>query len=76
MLHVAAADWPQFRGPGGQGHADATNLPLSFSTSENVAWTTELPGTGWSSPVALDGQDAGAVGEATGELWAAASGMA
>ena len=49
------ADWPQWRGPGGQGHADG-KLPLSWSETENVAWKTPIPGRGWSSPVILEGQ--------------------
>lgn len=43
--------WPQFRGPGGQGHAPGVHLPLSWSETENVRWKTALPGEGWSSPV-------------------------
>jgi outer membrane protein assembly factor BamB len=46
-----AADWPQFRGPDGQGHSLEKNLPLAWSETENVAWKTPLPGLGWSSPV-------------------------
>jgi outer membrane protein assembly factor BamB len=46
-----AADWPQFRGPGGQGHADVTGLPTEWSSTKNVAWKKEIPGAGWSSPV-------------------------
>jgi outer membrane protein assembly factor BamB len=45
-----AADWPQFRGPGGQGHSTAKNVPLSWSETENVTWKVPLPGLGWSSP--------------------------
>ena len=45
-----AADWPQFRGPGGQGHSDATNLPLTWSETENVVWKVPVAGLGWSSP--------------------------
>jgi hypothetical protein len=48
---VQGADWPQFRGPGGQGHSTATNLPIQWSESDNVAWKTPIPGRGWSSPV-------------------------
>jgi outer membrane protein assembly factor BamB len=48
---VRAQDWPQFRGPDGQGHSDATGLPLTWSETENVAWKTAVPGLGWSSPV-------------------------
>lgn len=47
---LSAADWPQFRGPGGQGHSDATNLPSAWSESENVTWKVPVPGFGWSSP--------------------------
>jgi outer membrane protein assembly factor BamB len=43
--------WPQFRGPGGQGHADAAKLPINWSEDEHVTWKTEIPGKGWSSPV-------------------------
>jgi outer membrane protein assembly factor BamB len=48
---AAEPEWPQFRGPGGQGHATASSLPTSWSESENVAWKAPLPGRGWSSPV-------------------------
>jgi outer membrane protein assembly factor BamB len=46
-----AADWPQFRGPDGQGHSAARNLPLTWSETANVAWKVAVPGLGWSSPV-------------------------
>ena len=47
-----ATGWPQWRGPGGQGHAnDAHDLPVEWSETKNVAWKTPLPGRGWSSPV-------------------------
>jgi outer membrane protein assembly factor BamB len=45
------AEWPQFRGPRGAGVADESSLPQKWSTTENVAWTVELPGRGWSSPI-------------------------
>ena len=44
-------EWPQFRGPGGQGHSDAEGLPLTWSESEHVKWKTAIPGEGHSSPV-------------------------
>lgn len=47
----AAADWPEFRGPTGQGQATATGLPVEWSATRNVAWKQPLPGLGWSSPV-------------------------
>ena len=51
-----AADWPQFRGPTGQGHAPDETVPLAWSETENVAWKTPVPGLGWSSPVAGGGR--------------------
>jgi outer membrane protein assembly factor BamB len=44
-------DWPQFRGPSGQGVSDQTGLPLTWSETKNVLWKTAIPGKGWSSPV-------------------------
>jgi outer membrane protein assembly factor BamB len=48
---AVAQDWPQFRGPGGQGHSEARGLPAEWSDSTNVAWKVPVPGRGWSSPV-------------------------
>jgi outer membrane protein assembly factor BamB len=47
----AAADWSRFRGPGGLGLSDETGLPTTWSSTENIAWKTKLPGPGSSSPV-------------------------
>ena len=44
-------DWPQFRGPTGQGHATVRGLPLEWSETKNIVWKTPLRGRGWSSPV-------------------------
>jgi outer membrane protein assembly factor BamB len=51
VAHAASDDWPQFRGPSGQGHATATGLPISWSETENIRWKVPIPGLGWSSPV-------------------------
>ena len=48
---VFSNDWPQFRGPTGQGISDERNLPLTWSETKNVRWKTAIPGRGWSSPV-------------------------
>ncbi|MBI1840340.1 MAG: PQQ-binding-like beta-propeller repeat protein [Verrucomicrobia bacterium] len=53
---MALENWPQFRGPQGDGHADSSRLPLSWSESENIAWQTPIPGSGWSSPVVWGNQ--------------------
>jgi outer membrane protein assembly factor BamB len=43
--------WPQFRGPQSMGVAEDPALPDTWSATENVAWKTDIPRTGWSSPV-------------------------
>jgi outer membrane protein assembly factor BamB len=52
----AGSDWPQFRGPGGQGDVGNVSLPLKWSESGGIKWKTALPGRGWSSPVIADGK--------------------
>ncbi len=49
-------DWPQFRGPGGQGQSSEVGLPIQWSESKNVAWKVPVPGRGWSSPVVARGR--------------------
>jgi outer membrane protein assembly factor BamB len=51
-----AEDWPQFRGPGGEGHSAERNLPVEWSESSNIAWRVPVPGLGWSSPVIAGGR--------------------
>ncbi len=50
-----AAEWPEWRGPGGQGHASAKGLPTVWSETNGIAWKANIPGRGWSSPV-IDGK--------------------
>jgi outer membrane protein assembly factor BamB len=47
----AVDDWPQFRGPQSTGVVEDQALPDTWSTTHNVIWKTEIPGSGWSSPV-------------------------
>src|SRR4026209_3049803 len=51
LLLVFPGDWPQFRGPTGQGVSDERGLPLEWSETKNVKWKVAIPGKGWSSPV-------------------------
>ncbi|MDA7525219.1 PQQ-binding-like beta-propeller repeat protein [Verrucomicrobia bacterium] len=44
------ADWKQWRGPTGQGHAEG-KIPAEWSETQNISWKTPIPGKGWSSPV-------------------------
>jgi len=49
-------EWPQFRGPAGDGHSAETGLPLEWNETQNVLWKTDLRGRGWSSPVVAGGR--------------------
>jgi outer membrane protein assembly factor BamB len=53
---AGAEEWPQFRGPGGQGHSSESAIPLEWSETLNIAWKAPVPGRGWSSPIVADGR--------------------
>ncbi|MCA9052441.1 MAG: PQQ-like beta-propeller repeat protein [Planctomycetaceae bacterium] len=64
-----AENWPEWRGPQGNGISSETGLPIHWSQTENVAWRTPLPGPGGATPVvwedhifltATDGPEEGA----------------
>jgi outer membrane protein assembly factor BamB len=48
---AVADNWPQFRGPAGNGTAEAANFPIEWSSDSNIAWKAALPGRGASSPI-------------------------
>jgi len=50
-IPAAGQNWPQFRGTRGGVAADDLRLPDTWSTTENIAWSLNLPGRSWSSPV-------------------------
>ena len=52
----ATEDWPQFRGPDGQGHSVERGLPLEWGEARNVRWKSPIAGLGWSSPVVANGK--------------------
>jgi outer membrane protein assembly factor BamB len=56
LAFAGETEWPQFRGPTGQGISAAKNVPINWSATENIAWSIELPGKGWSSPVLSKGR--------------------
>lgn len=56
VLPIQAENWPCWRGPRGDGSSLETNVPLRWSSTENVAWKTPIPGAGHSSPVVWDNQ--------------------
>src|SRR5262249_12182570 len=51
--HVAAGDWPCFRGPNGLAFSDENDLPHTWNGrgGENVLWKAPLRGQGQSSPI-------------------------
>jgi len=51
-LQFATADWPQFRGPLGNGIASAADVPAKLDTN-SIAWAADLPGRGLSSPIII-----------------------
>ncbi|QVL33522.1 PQQ-binding-like beta-propeller repeat protein [Telmatocola sphagniphila] len=53
VIAAAAADWPQFRGPTGDGVAEGISLPEKWDAKTNLAWKAEIPGYGWSQPIIL-----------------------
>ena len=47
-----AADWPQFRGPHGNGVVEESGLPAKLKDA-NIHWASDLPGRGLSSPIVI-----------------------
>jgi outer membrane protein assembly factor BamB len=48
---AAGSNWPQWRGPSGQGTSEEKNLPTTWSASKNIKWKTPIEGRGHSSPI-------------------------
>jgi outer membrane protein assembly factor BamB len=48
--------WPEYRGPTRDGHAPRAEIPLRWGEKDNVRWKTPIRGSGWSSPVVVDGR--------------------
>ncbi len=51
----AAAQWSEWRGGMAAGVGDGLNLPTEWSETRNIAWKTEIPGRGLSSPALAGG---------------------
>jgi len=51
FVSESLADWPQFRGPSGNGYLGELNHPTQWSMEENLAWSQSIPGGGWASPI-------------------------
>lgn len=48
---VSAQNWPQWRGPALNGVSAEKNLPVKWSSQENVAWKLALPGVSGATPI-------------------------
>lgn len=48
---VSGGNWPAWRGPEGTGVSQEKDLPLRWSTGENIRWRTPLPDRGNSTPI-------------------------
>jgi outer membrane protein assembly factor BamB len=49
----APSDWPQFRGPGGQGVSPDKGVPTTWGPKDNLLWKIDLPGPGTGSPIVI-----------------------
>jgi outer membrane protein assembly factor BamB len=50
-ISASAQNWPQWRGPSGQGISSEKDLPLEWSPEKNIKWRTPITGRGHSSPI-------------------------
>src|SRR5688572_23777144 len=48
---LTANNWPAWRGPSDAGVSPEKNLPVSWSDTQNVAWSMPIRGMGVSSPI-------------------------
>lgn len=55
-VHGQNLAWPQFRGPDANPVGAHTRLAERWSKTENVEWSNEIPGRGWSSPIVTGGK--------------------
>lgn len=54
--NTLADNWPQWRGPAGNGVVPGGEFPTEFSLKKNLAWSEELPGKGSSTPTVYGGK--------------------
>ena len=50
-LAAHAQNWPGWRGPTGDGISLEKDVPTRWSATENIAWKSQIPGEGHSSPI-------------------------
>jgi outer membrane protein assembly factor BamB len=52
-IRLADSDWPQWRGPNGNGSAGKQRIPTLWDESTNILWKSSVPGRGHASPVVV-----------------------
>ncbi len=55
-IHGQDMAWPQFRGPDSNPVGAHPRLAEHWSKTENVEWSQDIPGRGWSSPIVTGGK--------------------
>src|ERR1051326_1690529 len=56
IVHAQDVAWPQFRGPQSNPVGTHAKLAERWAKTENVEWSQEIPGRGWSSPIVTGGK--------------------
>jgi outer membrane protein assembly factor BamB len=56
IVYGQSMTWPQFRGPDANPVGAHARLAERWSKTENVEWSQEIPGRGWSSPIVTGGK--------------------
>ena len=51
VMNTYSQNWPQWRGPNGNGTATEGDYPVKFSETNDLLWKSELPGKGGSTPI-------------------------
>ena len=46
-----AQNWPNWRGPNGDGTSSNSNIPTKWDSTTNVLWKVAVPGAGYASPI-------------------------
>lgn len=54
VAETESITWSRFRGPNGSGISSDESIPTQWDESQNIKWSTPLPGPGSSSPILTD----------------------
>ena len=53
---AGAAEWQNWRGPNQDGSSDAKGVPSTFSPTDNLRWSADMPGSAASTPIISGGK--------------------